>query len=155
MLVVNSFSRKRPSRHSARIQCQVVRERDFRLVADTIYDVSLSGLLVAPADPVLTGERLIVSFRLPAGAWIDAEATVTRVIHGRRTGDRTRQLGVVFDSLPTKSRLALEGGLRGIPLRPPSVQRHGTPEWPRIRALSRLSSRSVADPSRLPSLRVA
>ena len=56
---------RRPSRHTVCIDCQVVRERDFRLVADRVENLSATGLLAGPADPVLTGERLIVSFRLP------------------------------------------------------------------------------------------
>ena len=83
---------RRPSRRTLRAPCQVVRERDFRLVADRIENLSPSGMLVGPADPVLTGERLIVSFCLPGyGVWIDTEATVSRVVHGRRKGEHRRR----------------------------------------------------------------
>jgi len=52
-------------------------ERDFRLIGDRIVDLSTSGMLVTPADPVLTGERVIASFRLPNSTyWIDVEGTV-------------------------------------------------------------------------------
>src|SRR5690242_12227451 len=65
-------NRRGAMRHAVHFACQVVRERDFRLVADEIVDLSTSGMLVAPADPVLTGERLIASFRLPDSLfWID------------------------------------------------------------------------------------
>ena len=53
--------RYRPVRHLARLSCQVVRERDFQLIADRIVDLSSSGLRVAPADPVLTGCLLYTS----------------------------------------------------------------------------------------------
>lgn len=103
--------RSRPSHRSARyfakVPCQVVRERDFRLVADCVVDLSPGGALVGPADPVLTGERVIVSFQGVRGAWIDAEAVVARVVHGRRAGEYTRTLGLSFESLDPESRAAL------------------------------------------------
>jgi hypothetical protein len=84
-----------------------VRERDFRLVADCVVDLSPGGAMVGPADPVLTGERVIVSFPGVRGAWIDAEAVVARVVHGRRTGEYTRSLGLSFENLDPESRAAL------------------------------------------------
>jgi hypothetical protein len=87
-----------------------VRERDFRLVADRVLDLSTGGLLVGPADPVLTGERVLVSFAGSAG-WIDAEAVVARVVHGRRRGEHSRALGLSFEALDAESRLALERAL--------------------------------------------
>lgn len=110
----------RPSRHRIRIPCQVVRLRDFKLVADSIENLSLGGLLVGPSDPVLTGEPLFLSFRLPrSGQWIDTEATVARVIHGRRDGDRTRQLGVKFDTLSPHARDVLRDQIHRAPPLPP------------------------------------
>ena len=41
---------RRATRHSVRLECQVVRERDFQLVADRIVNLSTSGILVSPAD---------------------------------------------------------------------------------------------------------
>jgi hypothetical protein len=118
-----SRSHRRSARHTVKVPCQVVRERDFRLVADRIVDLSESGLQVMPADPVLTGERLIVSFRLPRSRlWIDAEATVARVVHGRRPGEYTRGLGLVFDDLGRLSRYVLRGALRTAPPTPPGMR---------------------------------
>lgn len=97
----------RPARYSAKVSCQVVRERDFRLVADRVVDLSPSGALVGPADPVLTGERVLVSFPGVSGGWIDAEAVVARVVHGRRASEHTRTLGLSFESLDGDSRAAL------------------------------------------------
>jgi c-di-GMP-binding flagellar brake protein YcgR len=85
----------------------VVRERDFRLVADRVMDLSPGGALVGPADPVLTGERVIVSFPGVDGGWVDAEAVVARVVHGRRRGEYTRSLGLSFDALDPESERAL------------------------------------------------
>jgi hypothetical protein len=102
---------RRLPRLAARIACQVVRERDFRLVADRVLDLSSNGVLVGPADPVLTGERVFVSFASSSG-WIDAEAVVARVVHGRRKGEHSRSLGLSFEGLDADSRGALERALR-------------------------------------------
>jgi hypothetical protein len=115
---------RRPVRRTVNIRCQVVRESDFRLVADTVVNLSREGVLVAPADPVLTGEKIILSFPSPAGAgWIDAEATVARVLHGRRPGEFQRCLGLKFDSLDESSREALERSLKCAPPSPPGALR--------------------------------
>ncbi|HYQ42415.1 MAG TPA: PilZ domain-containing protein [Polyangiaceae bacterium] len=108
------------SRHTVKIACQVVRERDFRLVADRMVDLSATGALVGPADPALTGERILVSFRIPrSSVWIDAEATVTRVVHGRRPGEFSRSLAIEFDDLEAFPRFMLEEALRSVPPAPP------------------------------------
>ena len=112
--------RYRYPRHTVRISCQLVRERDFELVGDRIVNMSMSGLLVTPADPALTGERLIVSFNLPnSNRWIDAEAMVTRVLHGRRPGEYSRALALEFEDLSFSSEIMLASDLRGLPPSPP------------------------------------
>jgi hypothetical protein len=106
----------RPTRYSARGACQIVRERDFQLIADTIYNLSTWGMLVGPADPVLTGERVLVSFELPgAQGWFDAAGSVTRVIHGRRASETTRKLGIEFDALRPYDQFRLRRALFGVP----------------------------------------
>src|SRR4051794_33023603 len=75
-------SRRIATRRDVLLPCQAVRESDFKLIADRTLDVSVDGLLLPVAEPILTGETLIVSFPIP-GLWIDAECTVTRVVHGR------------------------------------------------------------------------
>jgi hypothetical protein len=113
-------NRRSSVRHAVQIPCQVVRERDFKLVGDRIISLSESGMVVTPADPVLTGDRLIASFRLPrSGAWIDVEATVTRVSHGRRRGEHTRSFALAFDELSLRSRRMLLHTLRHAPMSPP------------------------------------
>jgi hypothetical protein len=97
----------RHARYATKVSCQVVRERDFQLVADRVVDLSPSGALVGPADPVLTGERVIVSFPAADGGWVDAEAVVARVVHGRRRGEYTRSLGLSFETLDAESMQAL------------------------------------------------
>lgn len=98
----------------------MVRERDFRLIADRLVDLSASGALVGPADPALTGERILVSFRIPRSTvWVDAEATVTRVVHGRRPGEFSRSLAIEFAELEVLPRFMLGEALRVVPLAPP------------------------------------
>jgi hypothetical protein len=116
-------NRRGALRHAVHISCQVVRERDFRLIADTIVDLSTTGMLVTPADPVLTGERVIASFRLPGSTfWIDVEATVARVVHGRRPSEHTRALALEFDPLPGLSELVLATALQSTPPSPPRMR---------------------------------
>jgi hypothetical protein len=113
-------SHHRLPRHLFTSPCQVIREHDFRLVADRVIDLSVTGMLVAPADPVLTGERLLLSFHLPhADYWLDAEAIVTRVVHGRRPGEHTRALALYFDGISGLSRYMIRHSLDYLPPAPP------------------------------------
>ena len=117
-----SFSRfgARAVRKTARIPCQVVRLSDFRLVADVVENLSDAGLLVGPADPVLTGQPVMVSFQLPGFRdFVDAEAIVARVVHGRRPGEIRRALGLEFVDISGESRKLLEAFLRHLVPTPP------------------------------------
>ena len=108
--------RSRSPRFSVRIPCQLVRLRDFRLVGKTIADLSEEGALVEAALPVLTGEPLLLSFRAPfSNRWIDADAVVARVVHGRRAGDLRRSFGISFTALTPEGRRLLHEGLWGLP----------------------------------------
>lgn len=88
-----------------RMPCQVVRERDFKLVATSVMNVSESGLLVDADVPVQFGEKIIVTFYSAAvKGWIDAEGTVTRVSHGPRWMARKQAFGVAFANIDSDSR---------------------------------------------------
>lgn len=120
------WSRRRPLRHAVRLTCQVVRERDFKLVSRLILDLSEAGALVATPEVVLTGEPVIVSFRAPFSSdFLDVEATVARVVHGRREGDLGRGLGLEFDALDPAWRELLRSQLKGFP--PPLPGRRNNP----------------------------
>ncbi len=107
---------RRVLRRAIRVECQVVRERDFRLVGSRALDLSPMGMLIMAQERVLTGEPLLVTFRLPLSShWFDAEATVARVVHGRRPGDRGRCFGVEFDTLQPDAQWYLRDMLRGVP----------------------------------------
>ena len=128
---------RREVRRDARFTCQVVRERDFRLVADYALDVSPDGMLVATEDEVAVGENLIVSFQATQlGLWFDTEATVARFVRGRRDGDRGAALGVSFSTLDRVKRLILRGHLRRVP--PPLPRRTQRIDWTAtVRSLTR------------------
>jgi hypothetical protein len=107
---------RRPSRHALRMPCQVVREKDFALVADRMVELSEGGMLVVPRMRVLTGESLIVSFMAPySRSFVDAEATVARVVHGRRDGDGGFALGLSIDWMDRIARELIRGQIAHLP----------------------------------------
>jgi PilZ domain len=112
---------RREVRKGLSLACQVVRERDFRLIADTSLDLSPNGMLVPSSHFMERGESVIVSFQAThLGLWFDTEATVARVIEGRRTEDRgIAGVALRFTTLDSVKRLILRGHLRRIPPRLP------------------------------------
>lgn len=118
---------RRGMRRSVRIDCQVVREHDFRLIGRRAVDLSDGGMLVLSEAhgasrrggrglDVLTGAEVIVSFRAPATRlWFDCAATVARVIHGRRPLDWGTCLGLSFEMDDEVARAFLRRELRGLP----------------------------------------
>ena len=117
---------RRAIRRAVRLECQVVRESDFRLIGRSAIDLSPHGMLVVADERVLTGEDVIVSFRAPTTqAWFDCEATVARVVHGRRPGDWGPCVGLDFHGVDDLSRIILHANLRGmpppLPLRAPRI----------------------------------
>jgi hypothetical protein len=107
---------RRAVRRAVRVPCLVVRQRDHRLVGSHTMDLSSLGMLVNAHGPVLTGEPVQVSFRLPRSRrWVAADATITRVIHGRRPGDSGRCLGIEFDSLDPSTLRRLRSSLHNVP----------------------------------------
>ena len=115
---------RRVLRRALRVDCQVVRERDFKLIGSRAIDLSPEGMLVMGQETVLTGEPVIVAFRMPRSSlWFDAEATVARVVHGRRPGDLGRCLGLAFAPLDLDVQTFLRCALRDVPPPLPSRER--------------------------------
>jgi hypothetical protein len=113
-------------RRYVRLDCQVVRESDFRLIGDLALDLSTKGMLVRARERVLTGEEVVVSFKPPrSNEWFDAEATIARVLHGRRPGDYGLSFGIEFHGLNEDEELCLFEHLRG--LAAPDAQRPPRP----------------------------
>lgn len=104
-------------RRDVRTHCEVVRERDFRLVGSRVLDLSARGMLIETDQRLLTGEELIVTFQGPRSRrWYDCTGSVARIIHGRRRRDRRRAIGVSFDTLDVFSELLLCEELRDAPV---------------------------------------
>lgn len=119
---------RREIRRAVGLACSVVRERDFRLVAESALDVSPDGMLVATEHDLAIGESLIVSFRATQlGLWFDSEASVARIVRGRRDGDRGAAIGLSFSTLDRVKRLILRGHLRRVP--PPLPRRTQRIDW--------------------------
>jgi hypothetical protein len=107
---------RRAFRRYVRLDCQVVREHDFRVIGDLALDLSEAGMLVTTHHRVLTGEEVVIAFKPPSSnRWVDAVGTVARVVHGRRPGDRGRCLGIEFHGMDTDDRHHLWQSLRGLP----------------------------------------
>jgi hypothetical protein len=119
---------RREIRRATPMACQIVRERDFRLVADTAVDISPDGMFVASDIDVDPSDRFIVSFQATElGLWFDTEAEVARVVRGRRTHDRGRGIALRFSTLSRVRRFILRGHLRRIP--PPLPARTQRIDW--------------------------
>lgn len=108
-------------RRYVRLDCQVVRERDFRMVGNLALDLSTEGMLVQTSARVLSGEELVVTFKPPkSNRWVDAQATVARVIHARRPTDRGHALGIEFFGMSEEDKVHLWECLRGLPAPEPT-----------------------------------
>lgn len=104
-------------RRDIRTNCEVVRDRDFRLVGSRVLDLSAKGMLVESDQRILTGEEVIVAFQGPRSRrWYDCTGTVARVLHGRRKRDRRRAVGIRFDGLDVFNELLLCEELRDAPV---------------------------------------
>ena len=117
-------SERRTVRRALRFHCQVVRERDFRLIGHRALDVSPEGMLVVLDDRILTGEEVLITFRLPrTRRWIDVQASVARIVHGRRPTDRGRCAGLSFEALDEDDRRRIRATLQGVPPPLPARER--------------------------------
>ncbi len=119
---------RREVRRAISLPCQIVRERDFRLVAEPALDVSPDGMLLSTEVELEPGENVFVSFRATElGLWFDSEAKVARVIRGRRPGDKGRAVGIRFETMSRVKRFILRNHLRKVP--PPIPRRNQRIDW--------------------------
>lgn len=112
---------RRAIRRAIEIECQVVRERDFKLVGKKTFDLSTDGMLVPTSLDVEPGDDLIVSFQLMFGVHVDAEARAARIVRGLRSHDSGPCVGIRFNGLDPITRHILRGSLRKVP--PPIPRR--------------------------------
>jgi hypothetical protein len=119
---------RREVRRAISMSCQIVRERDFRLVSDRALDVSPDGMLIVTDVELEPGENVFVSFRATElGLWFDTEACVARVVRGRRPGDAGKGAALRFSTMPRVKRFILRNHLRRVP--PPVPRRAQRIDW--------------------------
>jgi hypothetical protein len=119
--VVHKNERRESRRHYV-LPCRVVRERDFELIGASSLDMSADGMLVMAMRTAAIGEHVTVSFKATElGLWFDADAVVTRIVHGRRPGDRGQCIALRFARMDPVKRFILRGHLRR--MTPPLPQR--------------------------------
>lgn len=112
---------RRMVRRALRTDCHAVAEDGFRFLGEQALDLSEGGLLLRSDREAEIGETVLVSFKVPGGrTWVDAEATVARVVRGHRRGDRGRAYGLHFQQIAPLDRAILAGSLEGAPPPPPA-----------------------------------
>ena len=115
--------KRRAVRRAARTECQAVGMEGFRLLGDRVLDLSPEGMLVACDSGAQLGEEVLVSFLAPGRSpqWMDAEASIARIIYGYRPGDPGYCVGLEFDYFERSARNELLTRLAGVP--PPVPRR--------------------------------
>ncbi|MDP9036975.1 MAG: PilZ domain-containing protein [Myxococcota bacterium] len=109
-------NRRREVRRAAKLACRVSARSDGKVIALWAVDLSPQGMLLLSDARLDPADRLLVSFHATEiPIWFDTEATVARVVEGRRAGDRGRALGIRFESLSAVSRLILRGHFNRLP----------------------------------------
>jgi PilZ domain-containing protein len=104
--------------------------RDFRLVGRQVIDLSTRGMLIETDLSVLTGEELLVTFKSPVDhRWFDCEATVARVLQGRRRHDERRAVGIAFAPLDPWTEIVLCDHIRTAPPVRDMGRLHSTRQW--------------------------
>ena len=98
------------------VDCQVVSERDFRLLGSRTWDLSPDGLLLQADDFAEVGEPVLFSVRIPNSRdWLDGHGRVARIVRGLRDTDRGPGLGVSFTDVDGIARARLAAALRRVP----------------------------------------
>lgn len=116
-------NRRHASRKLKSIPCQLVRHSDRQVFPEHTTDLSEAGMYIVSDAGLSLGDRLTVSFQTSElGIWVDAQATIVRLVAGRRAEDRGELgFGLRFDGLEPVKRLVVRGALRKA--RPPLPRR--------------------------------
>ena len=113
--LIHSIDRGAP-RRIVRLDCEVVRTRDYERIGRKAVDLSAEGMQLLAEDGAVHGDEVQVLFRVPfSPIWVFVEGVVTRVIAGLRTGDWGPAYGVRFGSLPSETEDILRGTLWRFP----------------------------------------
>ncbi len=133
MKIAPGSNHRSAMRKAKKIDCQLVRVRDCQVFPERTVDLSEDGMLVRSDADMAVGDRLIVSFQATdLGIWFNTEATVTRLVRGRRAEDRGQAFGLRFHGLDRVRRLLIRGALRKVP--PPFPSPRPPPFMPMIGA---------------------
>lgn len=123
MNAILATPQRRAVRRATRARCHAVSDLGFELLGELALDVSPLGMMLACDAPAALGETVFVSLQTPGPSpiWLDAEAEITRILHGFRAGDHGYCAGLRFTYLERKSRAELLARLAGLP--PPIPRR--------------------------------
>ncbi|HQY63417.1 MAG: PilZ domain-containing protein [Myxococcales bacterium] len=116
-------NRRRANRKLKSIPCQLIRHSDRQVFPEQTTDLSEAGMFIESDAGLVVGDTLTVSFQTgDLGLWVDAQATIVRLVRGRRREDRGGVgFGLRFDGLEAVKRLVVRGALRRA--RPPLPRR--------------------------------
>ncbi len=108
-------SQRKSTRRAVRVDCQVIREKDFKLLGQSALNISADGLLLKSRFRAQKGEALLISFRVPGtNQWIDTEATVAR-FESSDSPRKAHTIGVAFESLDSESKRLLRAKISRFP----------------------------------------
>lgn len=97
--------------------CVAVSRSDGRLVGDRLSDVSWDGAFLEGGGDARLGETVRLRLQLPdSRVWMDAEATVTRISHGRRGPHDRAGVGVSLSHMDGMSRILLATVAKAFPV---------------------------------------
>ncbi len=126
--MLDLFIARRARRHAIELPCEIITNRWDEPVAHWASDVSAFGMWIPTSFPLKPGERVVVSFKPPAGPWSgrrwrNREVTVfAKVARTTSSGRRSRRhiataprsgMGLEFSDLTRRERRTLQRCLRG------------------------------------------
>ena len=116
-------SHRKTVRRAVRSRCTAFAVNDYREIGHQVVDVSPYGMLIVCNDSVELGDPIMLFFRAPGTdeLWLDAEAEVTRIVHGFRQYDPGYCMGVRFTYFERPEQKELSHRLIGYP--PPIPRR--------------------------------
>lgn len=116
MVHFSNIQERSSIRRGLMLDCEVVSERDFRLLGEITYDVSRDGILLDALDFAEVGEPVIFSLRLPySDELLEGHGRVARIVRGLRETDEGPAIGIEFTELDGMMSARLDAALRGAP----------------------------------------
>jgi hypothetical protein len=126
--MANFANDRRYVRRDVRIDCEVVRTRDFRRIGSRTLDLSTKGMLLLGELGARIGERVQVFFQIPDSTeYVFVEGIVKRHVRGLRRTDKGRGFGIQFGELEPRVHDLLFEKLSRFPLRRPARRQRLAP----------------------------